>query len=150
MIRSPIMLVSIILEGYSQVYRRSVMVMNKSMLRLIYPLCWCENYSTNLAWGLEIKYYHNTEVINMQGCVSGGCWVIKKTWNALYFSHIQGYDIHGRNVLFFMDVNFPYLSCFLEVYNHFPRNFPHIYISGTVLDRFLCIFWYFLYYFVAK
>ena len=63
---------------------------------------------------------------------------------------MQGYESYVWNVLFSMDVYFPNLSCSLEAYNKFLRNFPHVYISGILLDRFLSIFWYFLYYFVAK
>ena len=64
----------------------------------------------------------------------------KKTWIDLYFSHMQGYESYVWNVLFSMDVYFPNLSCSLEAYNKFLRNFPHVYISGILLDRFYPFF----------
>ena len=70
--------------------------------------------------------------------------------NAQYFSKVQCYESHARHIIFFIGFHLPYFLWFFVVSQNFPHNCLHAYSSGIVLDQFLVMFWYFLYYFTAK
>ena len=96
-------LVRIILEGQLWLSRKSVMTMNSYSLLLIQTLLWCTKLVAAPCLGdrNELRTEHQSFK-----CASKCCWRKlgdKKTWDNLYCSQVQGYDIHAWNVLFCVD-----------------------------------------------
>ena len=95
------------------------MMIYESSSNLINSLRWCGKVVNGPLLGATNKL--RSESLSSKYSRKCYCRILdeKKSWNSLYFSQLQSYEIHAKNILFFMAALLIGLFFFLGVYRNF-------------------------------